>query len=702
MTPLLPEHAALLERAGISQELAETHGVRSARDVDDIPEHARWCGSVPGIVFPWSPRPGTVVEQYRPDAAVVNGNDTPRKYLWPKGQPPMLNVPAATSPTTRPAAPILFVEGTKQTLAAATAALNLDLAVVGVAGCYGWLSDGDPIGDLNGIPWSGREVVVIFDGDVATNANVWCAAERLAAELELRGVTGVRFAKLPGDKAGFDDVIAARGGIAAGPTVLTALVQRAGKLPRRPKGAGGQYFGPDGLLAAKLVTAIRSRVELAVDPGDRLLAYDGGVFVDGRHAVTDTIAGLLGDMYRSMHARTAEELLRAELALSGRGVPEHPARAVVNLANGLLDPLTGTLGEHTADHVSLTQFPVIWNPTAKAPKFRTWLDEVTDGRGRDLLEAVAPVLDQRGHRQYKAVFLHGPTRSGKSTFVRIIEAIVGKQATSAVTLHDLASSRFAAADLYGKVLNAAVDLSAQHVEDLSVFKQLTGDDPVRAERKYGQPFVFHNKALFIFAANEIPTVSEVSGAFLARIRPYQFPNTYEGREDPTIEATMMTELEGILVQLVAALRRLDGRGGYVHDDRSRSALDDFARHSDRVRLFLYEATEPGDGFTARGDMFDAFERWCTANRRHILGRHRFYEHLETAGLRAVKVNGVRGFADVTVRLEADWGAVDDDRGQMGQLSPTPASREGSEEETVVKTECAKPALSAPGREMQEW
>lgn len=705
---LTSEHEKMLIAAAISVEVAEAAGVRSAVTVEDVPEPFRWCKAAPGIVFPWRSPSGALLEQYRPDTPVMNGDGRARKYLFPKDSTPVLNVHPAMVDRLASTCPVVVVEGTKQYLAAVTAAIGTEHAVVGISGCWGWSSGGAPIADMAAISWVGRDVVIIFDADVATNCSVHQAAGRLADELELRGAASVKHAALPGgDNQGLDDVLAGRAVDGSTTVVFERLVAKAGRLPKKPKPpveAGNPYFGPEGLMVAKLVTEVRARLHLAVDPGERLMVYDAGRYTDGRAAVRATIGELLGDMYRAMHERSAVELLVAHLVMAGRVIEASSNTSLVNVANGMLDPFTGELHPHGPEHLSTVQLTVAWDPDATCPTFNAWLDEVTAGRCDDLLEAVALMLDLRGMRQRKAVFLHGPTRSGKSTSIRLFEALVGNEARSAVTLHDLAGNRFAAADLFGKVLNTANELSAAHVDDLATFKAVTGDDPVRAERKYGQPFTFRNRALFIFAANEIPTVGEVSGAYLARIRPFRFPYSYEGREDPTIEAQMLTELPGILVRLVEALRRFEARGGYLDDDASRDALADFARQSDRVRLFLHETTIRGeDCFIARTTLFETFERWCTVNHRRPVGRHRFFEHVATAGYRAAKRRGDRGFVGLDTLPESDWGGPDPaepaPRGQMGQLSHTPASRDDFEEkkkqEGVVSRGCGEAAPSAP-------
>jgi hypothetical protein len=105
---------------------------------------------------------------------------------------------------------------------------------------------------------------------------------------------------------------------------------------------------------------------------------------------------MLGDAYRPLHARAAVELLVSRLVheagLLDRRV--HPSSALVNVANGLLNPFTGELSHRTRPSISRwCSSRLTWNPKAVCPVFDAWLDEVTAGRGDDLLEATAQVLD---------------------------------------------------------------------------------------------------------------------------------------------------------------------------------------------------------------------------------------------------------------------------------------------------------------------
>ncbi len=418
------------------------------------------------------------------------------------------------------------------------------------------------------------------------------------------------------------------------------------------------FTGPGGLQAQTLLDRLSSERHYALDSGGALRMYRTGRYVEARLPFTRAVRVLLGEAFRPAHVATVEAALVAELDHQGRRCAVN-TDGLINVPNGILDPATGLLHPHDPDRLETAQFAVEWDPKATCPTFDRWLQEQSDGRAEDLLEASSLMLDRTG-RQRKALFLVGPTRSGKGTYLRFLEQIAGTfPNTSAVTLQQLSADRFAAADLQHAVLNIGADVSDKHVEDLSVFKQMTGEDPVRAERKFAHAFTFHCQALFGFSANSVPTVSETSAAYLARVRAYEFTRSYLGLEDPAVERLMRTELPGILVRLVEGLNRFRGRGGYEESPASLSAEEAFARGSDRVRLFLYECTRSDPrGWVTRSELYGLFTQWAEQNGRAKMGAHKIFAGVETAGYRAAKRGGERGFAGLDVRRSGDWGTPD--------------------------------------------
>jgi putative DNA primase/helicase len=633
---LLPNHVELLTRSAIHEAVSLFAGVSSITSRDELPEGIPKGAPVPGLLFWWRPLNGEPVPQYRPDEPGLDDSGQPRpKYLFPAGVGSPLNVCESSADDELDV--VLFVEGTKQTLAAWSAAPASGWLVVGLAGCYGWATDGAPDPELALLPLDGRRCVVAFDADVDTNRDVWDAATKFGAALELLGADVVRFLRFPGtSKAGLDDYLAS---VPADrrTDVLSKLVADAGKLVRRPparkrssSSKSRHAFSDErgGLLADAFASELVDRLPMAADPGGRLYVYDSGVYVRETHELATLSRELLGDATRQQWVDLGRRMVTADRMAAGAVLPDRPDGRLVNVRNGMLDPLTGELHAHDPAFLSTWQLPVEWDPAARCPTFDRWLVDVCGRQAPDLLESaslmLAPWVPQR-----RALFLFGPSRSGKSTFARVLERVAGSH-VSAVTLHQLATNRFAAAELFGKVLNSASDLSDHHVDDLSIFKMLTGDDPVFGEHKNRDPFTFRSSALFCFTANNPPTVSEQSGAYYNRVRPFLFPYSFQGREDPAVEDALVAELPGIVVRLVDSLQAWVERGGYVDVDSFVSTL--FGQQSDVVALFVAECVDRTPAalgsFLPGPDLWNAYKSWTDENGRAQLGRSKFYGRAE--------------------------------------------------------------------------
>ena len=72
----------------------------------------------------------------------------------------------------------------------------------------------------------------------------------------------------------------------------------------------------------------------------------------------------------------------------------------------------------------------------------------------------------------------------------------------------------------------------------------------------------------------------------------------------------------------------------------------FSRQSDRVALFLDEATATG-GWTKRSAVYEAWREWATDRRRSTMSRQELYAALRGAGHVDTQHHGVHGF-DLTL------------------------------------------------------
>lgn len=641
---LRPEHRDFLNKQAITDRVIDECGIQSK------------TSKPTGIVFPWRDREGNEVFQLRPDTPIKDDKGRPMKYLFPEGSPTIMNKLRDADD----GGPILIVEGTKQQYAALSYAPP-EYAIYGLSGCWNWIDQGR-ITWVPDLMWAfGRAVFLLFDADLETNHAVWSAASEFTKQLKRSGVSEVKYVQTTARGTnGLDDVLGSLPEDKRGTMLALWLAQATGKLPKKPRAPKTSgFFRDDGSFLVKQATEAVLRDNPAALTTERTVAlYMNGAYRMDPSALISKVVNLLGDDYRREWRKTIEETAVGILYHDGRILPDHITVPLLNVKNGMIDLRTGDLLEHDPSYMSSAQLPIMWDPDAKAPEYEKWIYDRIADQVDDLEEVSATMLDP-SRTPSKAVFLFGPSRSGKSTYIRILQEIAGDQNRSAITLHQLTEDRFAAANVYGKILNSAADLSSRHVDDLSIFKMMTGEDTIPANRKYGNQFFFTNKALFAFSANEPPTVGEVSRAYLERIKPFDFPKTFAGAENPAIEEAIMQELPGVVVRLVRAWARMRERGGYQPTNpRVRRA---FEIKSNRVLQWITDEMMiietgtlmvPEGGGNSLTDLYQRFTKWSADQKAAPMGRKTFTSHLESqTGVREVRIGAkkTRGYNVVTKR-----------------------------------------------------
>lgn len=536
--------------------------------------------------------------QYRPDSPGEHG-----KYQFEVGNAPSYGVVQSGSET----GTVYLVEGFKKALAAA-ATLGLsgdaDTAVIALPGCSAW-SEGQwsPDPALTGFV-EGREVVVFLDADAATNPDVYRGGERLHAALD-GAAESIRFAQVPGGgKNGLDDYLTVLD-VGKRPGALERLVRKAivGKpAPKRPVGKKNKKGEDDGWMFTEsgklrpdtIARHILVEYPVAATASHELAVYDNGVYTRHPAAVKALVGGLLKDQYSTGNLTNIVGRLEGLCFEERRVLPDRASEPLLNCKNGMLDLYTLELKPHDPSYLSARQIPIEWDPDATCPTYDAWLqDRVGKAQVPVVNEAISQFLDP-SRTPSKALFLFGPSRSGKSTILRLATELVGgEQEVSGVSLQDLGDDHFAAAELFGKPINVCADLPRNHVSDVSVFKRVTGDDPITANKKYGAMFTFRANSLFLLSTNTIPTVAgDDISAYLNRVVPVVFPKTYAGREDSSIEDSMMKELPGILATWVLARRAHMERSGQWSPPHP-AVWERFSGSVDRVAQFLSTCCDVG-------------------------------------------------------------------------------------------------------------
>jgi putative DNA primase/helicase len=341
----------------------------------------------------------------------------------------------------------------------------------------------------------------------------------------------------------------------------------------------------------------------------------------------------------------------------------------INVANGMLEWEVDRLHSHSPEFHSINQLAAEYDPAATCPTIDAWLADVLhpdllepNSEGRVPIDEVLGYLVVSGNPFHKAILLLGSGRNGKGTFIRLVEAMLGAHNVSSVTLSDLVNNRFRGADLYGKLANIAGDIDAGWLESTAMFKAVTGGDLISAEIKFGQPFTFTPTAVPLFSANGVFRTPDTSDGYLARWLVIEFPNSFVGREDRSLDVRLQAETSGLLNRAINGLRTLLPAGNFAMVESILASRRAFERANDPVRAFIEDCTvKDPTGFVSRQDISRLYNGWMEEEGGNPLSREKLYERLKTAGLREgrTRTDG-RGFHGIRLTHRV---------GMLGMLEP---------------------------------
>ncbi|SLH96837.1 phage/plasmid primase, P4 family, C-terminal domain [Mycobacteroides abscessus subsp. abscessus] len=655
--PLTEEHLSYLKDQGIDPEyLALPHvasSLRSITDFDQLPEGFRWVvdrDAPSGIVFGWGLDGAT--PQLRPDFPRLDVDGTPiaPKYLFSKGTSASVVLRSAPDTADMVSVPLLLVEGTKQSLAAGSALRDQDVAVVGMPGCHGYKQDKVVSPELVQLAKGKTEILVALDGDARTNRNVYDAGIALKKTLARRNRT-VRFVQLPevgeDEHNGLDDYLATVA-VEGREEVLLWLMEAALPEPalERPavkvkEGSPDSFFSLSGaLLAGKVASTILATYNILLEP----LTFELAEYVESEGiyrihpdakrspTVKNACIGLLGYRYHDRHVGSVESVVRKELEARGLFVTP-PEGAWVHVKNGWLNWKTLEFEGHSPERRSLYKLNVDYITEAKCPRVNEFLTKATtleDGENQvaQMWDTASQLLDN-SRTPTKALSLAGPPRSGKGTFARLLEAMVPETLKCSVGLLRLSDDSHASASLYGKKLNVIGEAEQVYVADTSTFNKAFGEDPIDANPKYQAMFSFRNTALWVMMQNDLPQIADSSGAFVSRLTPVQFGESYVGREDRGLGKRLLSELPGVLNELISALRARDARGGAFLEGHP-SVVAHFSEETNPLMSFWKECIEPATEDVWTGTKTVPKE-WLT-NAETIYKRYK--DHCERTGRKA--------------------------------------------------------------------
>lgn len=329
---------------------------------------------------------------------------------------------------------------------------------------------------------------------------------------------------------------------------------------------------------------------------------------------------------------------------------------LVNVRNGLLDIRDMSFKEHTPSYLSTVQLNVEYNPQVDCPQFKKFLNEVLDCKLIPLVQEIVGYLLTTNTASQKAFVFWGPARTGKSTLLWVVEyLLLGKKNVSNIPWQEI-GDKFKTAELLGKLANVFSDLPSKSIDDTGIFKVVTGEDYLMAEKKNKNPFKFKPFARLVFSCNELPRnyVDRTEG-FYRRLIIVPFNRQIEkSKIDKALKYKFQREKEGILNWALEGLKRLyENNFEFSENELTDGVKKEYKRENNNVISFVEECCELDGLFScSRIELYEAYKEFCVEAGLKALSQIKFNKELEgNFNITRSRNRKLRSWNGVRIKLE---------------------------------------------------
>jgi putative DNA primase/helicase len=223
----------------------------------------------------------------------------------------------------------------------------------------------------------------------------------------------------------------------------------------------------------------------------------------------------------------------------------------------------------------------------------------------------------------KILMLIGQKRSGKGTIIRTLKHMLGSENICFPTFKSL-TTEFGKQALIGKNLAVFPDARITSRTDtgdvVEILLSISGEDDQTINRKYLNHVSTHLTTRFVVASNELPRLTENSGALVSRAITLAFNETFMDQEDIDLEQKLIPEIPYILRWSIDGWKRLSERKRLFQPASGAQIVADFLHLSSPISHFISDGVDIGDTFTSdTKSLYNAWKDWCGWNGRESVG-----------------------------------------------------------------------------------
>lgn len=326
----------------------------------------------------------------------------------------------------------------------------------------------------------------------------------------------------------------------------------------------------------------------------QLHVYKDGIYTAGYR----NIEYMMLKAYPQMKDAQRKEVLKYIEVMCPDNEPTADANLIA-FKNGVYNIATDVMSDFSPDVVITNQIPWNYDPNSYSEVADTTLNKMAcqDPQIRQLLNECIGYCFFRRNELSVSMFLTGEKANGKSTFLQMLQDVLGVQNVSALGLEEM-DERFAPVTMFGKLANIGDDISDDFLRGKAIahFKKVVSGNMVKAENKGQDLFFYKPFVKLIFSANQIPRMKDRTGAVLRRMVIIPFDATFS-KSDPDYDPYIAWKLKDqsvmeYLVKIgVDGLKQILTNRAFTQSKKVDDELKEYTEYNNPVLLFLGDTDE---------------------------------------------------------------------------------------------------------------
>ena len=375
------------------------------------------------------------------------------------------------------------------------------------------------------------------------------------------------------------------------------------------------FFMGSTFLFDKFATFLKNNNHI-IKINNQLHIYKNGIYISG---LAEIEAEMIQHIPGLNRAKRMEVLAYLDILIRENSKAEDAN--LIAFENGLYNIVDDSFVEFTPEHIITNKIRWKYNPEAYSELADKTLNKIAcnDPQIRALLEEAVGYCFYRRNELGKAFILTGDKSNGKSTFLSMVQCLLGDENISSLDLKEL-GDRFKTAEMFGKLANIGDDIGDEFIANPAIFKKLVTGERVSAERKGQNPFEFNNYSKLLFSANNIPRIKDKTGAVQRRLTIIPFDARFSADDpdfNPYIKHLLKTdEVMEYLINLgIAGLKRVLLNRKFTGSTKVQKAMDEYEENNNPIIGFFRECED--EEFQIENEptnvVYKRYQEYCLAN-----------------------------------------------------------------------------------------